>query len=303
MKSTEARAESRENRELERLTRAIAGRSPDDFRPYGSLVPKELDWFKPHPANAVFNAAKTERYWRDLERDIREAGRIIDPVVALPDGTLIEGHSRITIARKLSEEGVQLGRVQTVVIDLSTEEAERRVYLGNLSRFELDEDTRLVLYAKVWPDYYLDAKPGRPKKGDTVSSFQENLQVTKREEIATATGRSERQVRRDRSIIQDATELARAQGRSHPNVEDIHAARQGALSDRRKKHASASSRVGEPNGRMPQGVVTVQLTYDEVDEIVQALSARPSPHSAEIAQRLKVMARSVQDSMPHQEEL
>ena len=130
-----------------------------------------LDRFKLHPSNHVFDSAKTDTYWRDLRRDILEAGAIMNPVITLPDGTLLEGHSRIRVAREFTAEGKNLGPipVRVVASPITPEEAERRVYLGNLSRFELDDDTRLNLHRKIWPGYFLAANPGHPMGGDTVS--------------------------------------------------------------------------------------------------------------------------------------
>ncbi len=292
MRSAQERVAQREARELERLTSGMAGRTTDDLRLAGSPVSKQLDWFKAHPANSVFDVAKSPRYWRDLERDIREAGRIIDPVVALPDGTLVEGHSRITIARKLAAAGVDLGRIPTVILDLSAEEAERRVYLGNLSRFELDVDTRLALYLKVWPDYYLEARAGRPKKGDTVSPFSERSGVARREEIAAATGRSERQVKRDRAVIRDAVELARSEGKTAPGVEEIRSARETASKKRREGGSVARPPAQEAYTTAP--IVVVELTSEEVDEIVRVLSENPSPseRSRRIVEKLMSAPRT-----------
>src|SRR5208337_5641561 len=101
---------------------------------------------------------------------------------------LIEGESRLTIARKLSSEGLldfDLLPVRIIKGELSADDQRKRLYLGNLSRFEIDEDTRLTLYAKVWPDFYLAerTKGGRPTKNrDTVSRFSHTTK-----EIAEAT--------------------------------------------------------------------------------------------------------------------
>jgi len=292
MKTAEQRAADRHAVELARLTGGMAGRSPQDLRPSEEPVAKQLDWFKPHPANAVFDAAKTARYWRDLERDIREAGRIIDPVIALPDGTLIEGHSRITVARKLAREGVELGRILTVILDLSPEEAERRVLLGNLSRFELDEDTRLALYVRVWSDYYLEAKPGRPRKGDTVSPFSDGTAATRREDIAAATGKSVRQVARDRAVIREATERARSEGRPAPEVEDIHAARVNAAGRRKDKALRPVASLLHAHG------IVVEVTAADLAEIIAALSAEPSRKREKIIEKLTAAERAFQGHVP-----
>ena len=45
------------------------------------------------------------------------------------------------------------------------------MYLGNLSRFELDDDTRLTLQAKVWPGFYgKEGKAGRPGRASVAGS-------------------------------------------------------------------------------------------------------------------------------------
>lgn len=197
-----------------------------------------LDRFKPHPSNHVFDSAKTDTYWRDLRRDILEAGAIINPVITLPDGTLLEGHSRIRIARELAAEGKNLGPipVRVVASPITPEEAERRVYLGNLSRFELDDDTRLNLYRKIWPGYFLAANPGHPRGGDTVSP------PPTKSEIAAATGKSPRQVQRDRQVVRNAVQIAKKKGKPDADDEDIREARKKAAS-RRKVPVKASGRV------------------------------------------------------------
>jgi len=278
MKTPEQRAAERESRELSKLTSGIAGRSTEDLRPPQAPVPKQIDWFKPHPANSVFDTSKSATYWRDLKRDIREAGRIIDPVIALPDGTLIEGHSRIRVAKELATEGINLGRIPTVILDLAPEDAERRVYLGNLSRFELDEDTRLTLYAKVWPDYYIEAKPGRPNKGDTVSP------PIRRADIAAATGKSERQVKRDRAIIQEAAQRARAKGKPAPDTEEIREARAKASAKRKEKGH-------RPLPYQAIGIV-VELTPSDVKVLLSLLKSLPDSQGREITEKIQKATRT-----------
>ena len=195
-----------------------------------------LDRFKAHSSNHIFDSSKTEAYWRDLRRDILEAGAIINPVIALPDGTLLEGHSRLRILGELAAEGKDLGKVPVRIVasPITPEEAERRVYLGNLSRFELDDDTRLSLYAKVWPGYFLEkpSKGGRlPAKVDTVSTFP-------KERIAEATGKSPRQVQRDRQTVRKAGRIAKKKGKQGIDAEDIQEARKKIAAPRRVKHGS-----------------------------------------------------------------
>src|SRR5208282_1709171 len=119
--------------------------------------------------------------------------------------------------------------VRIIKGELSAEEQRKRLYLGNLSRFEIDEDTRLTLYAKVWPGYFLDAKTGRPEKGDTVSPFSTKA------EIAAATGKSERQVQRDRAVVLTARKIALGSGKAEADTEDIRRAREKENAQRRTK--------------------------------------------------------------------
>jgi hypothetical protein len=198
-----------------------------------------LDRFKDHPSNHVFESSKTESYWRDLRRDILDAGAIINPVIALPDGTLLEGHSRIRIARELETEGKPLGKipVRIVASPITPAEAERRVYLGNLSRFELDDDTRLTLYAKVWPDYFQAKTQANTKGGDTVSP------PATKAEIAAATGKSPRQVQRDGQIVRTAAHIAQKKGKSEADRDDIREARKKAASKRKATTKADSDHV------------------------------------------------------------
>ncbi len=192
-----------------------------------------LSWFKDHPGNHVFDAAKeaTPGYWRDLRRDIAEARAIINPVIALMDGTILEGHSRIKVARELVAEVPSLAKIPTrlVASKITPEEAERRLYLGNLSRFEMDENTRLSLYAKTWPGYFLSDQAGG---GDTVSPPPTKAQV------AAATGKSERQIIRDKGIVKEAVRIAQEEGKDTPEPQHVALAREKTNNQRTDKHKS-----------------------------------------------------------------
>jgi uncharacterized protein YecA (UPF0149 family) len=92
----------------------------------------------------------------------------------------------------------------------------------------VDEDTRLLLYAKIWQGYYRD---------DTVSP----LQVSKAE-IAQAIGKSERQVVRDKRIVEKAAVMAQAE-RREMGVQDIQAARQERNQARRERVPTLAEKV------------------------------------------------------------
>jgi len=183
---------------------------------------------------------KTPEYWADLKKDIREAGAILTPLHALPDGTILAGHSRWKIAGELRTEGLDLRRLPVLIVasPITPEEAERRVYLDNLTRFEIDEDTRLVLWAKVWPGYYL-------MRGDTVSP------PISKAEIARATGQSERQVQRDAALVRSATALAKTEGKSAPEAIHLRKAREEANTKRREKEGDFLTLAKKTTLKMP----------------------------------------------------
>ena len=245
MKSLEERQAEREARDIATLTAPRAGYIPEITAepPTASPVIQglklsevffwPLDRFKPHPSNNVFDSAKTETYWRDLKRDILEAGAILNPLIALPDGTLLEGHSRLRIAHELKDESHDLGKIPVRMVSspITPEEAERRMYLGNLSRFELDEDTRLDLYAKVWPGYY----KAPPSKGGRPSEKPDHRDTVSAPQIAKDIGKSIPQVKRDRALYRDAAKIAAEKNNPSPGVEEIREARKRAASKRKQK--------------------------------------------------------------------
>lgn len=254
----EARKAEREAALIANLSGPRTGYSPAMLKPAHEAAPaveglelsdlqtKPLDWFRPNPVNHVFDALKTPDYWKALKKDIAEARTILNPVIALPDGTLIEGHSRVKVAKELKAEGVDLGRVPVLIVasPISQEEAERRVYLGNLSRFEIDEDTRLALYAKIWPGYFLadPGKGGRPKNPDTVAEFSAPQKKddtvsgfpSTAEAIGKATGKSSRQIIRDRGTVRQAAEIAKNEGKAAPDAGHIRKVREAENAKRRE---------------------------------------------------------------------
>jgi hypothetical protein len=273
----EARAGARKAAAIANLSAPRTGYRPEMLRPSAEAAPslstqglelselqtKPANWFKPNPANTVFDRLKTPSYWDALKRDIREARAIINPIIALQDGTILEGHSRVKVARELLDEGLDLGRLPVLLVasHITPEEAERRVYLGNLSRFEIDEDTRLALYVKVWPEYYLteSSNRGRPKNTDTVSDF------STAKSVARATGQSTRQVERDRATVRAAQVLAKAEGKGAPEAAHIRKVRAEANTERRRSSVRTESRA-----KTTQRSVVLKLTAEELEALYAA---------------------------------
>ena len=203
--------------------------SPIEYRDPGELSPS--------PYNAVFDRLKGDSYWSSLRRDIEEAGAITDPLLILPDGEIVSGHSRQKVALKLLSEGrmeFQKVPVRVLLSELTDSEKRKRVYLGNLSRFEVDANTRLHLYAEIYPEYFgEERKAGEKTDTVSVSAIAEDLGVT------------ERQVRRERAIFQAATKQAAEQGREKPVVEDLAEAR-AQENQRRKAKQTDTVSVSSP---------------------------------------------------------
>lgn len=200
--------------------------------------------FHDHPDNeAYFNTFKTPGYWRELKKDISEAGQILEPVLVTLDDIIISGHSRRKIALELLAEGREEFAkipVRQILVPMDKEEIKRRVLLANLSRFEIDADTRLMLYAEVYPHYY---KSGG---GDTVSPPEDAQTVP---QIAKDTGQSKRGVQRGRADYQAAEKIAKKDGRKHPVREDIEKARKEKNKKRRNKTKGGGDTVSPPKKR------------------------------------------------------
>lgn len=163
------------------------------------IVYKPASWFRLNPSNEVFRSLKTEQYLADLEADIRENG-VTDNLVAMPDGLILSGESRVICSQRIDPE--KRLPVRLVLSDLEPAEQEKRLILSNLLRFEIPENLRLMLYRKVG----LFSEVSRP-------------------EAAEVMGKSLRQVKRDAAIIKDAEALAAEDGRAEPEAADIEAAR------------------------------------------------------------------------------
>jgi hypothetical protein len=204
----------------------------------GPLIYKPASWFCRNPDNQVFDTLKQTQsgYFENLRRDIKEAGAILNPLIATTSGLLIEGHSRLTVAMEL---GITQLPCRLILSDLGADDLRKRVYLGNLSRFEIDEHTRLALYTTIWPDFFTKVgQPGRKSDhGDTnggtgISDHGDPIQA---KDLAEVLGKSEPQIKRDRARAVKATKLARANGRDLPTPDDVRAASEEENEVRRGK--------------------------------------------------------------------
>lgn len=218
------------------------------------------------PHNEPFKALKDSEYMDRLQRDIADAGEITEPLLITPDGEIVSGHSRRDIALRLELDRVP---VRIIEAELSEQDKKSRVYLANLSRFEIDKDTRLQLYAEIYPEYFNRGETVSPQdtRGDTVSP------KPRRADIAQAMGVSERQVKNERAVYEEARKTA---GGKNPDREAIAAARKKKNEARKTKQqtpsGSAQSRPKTTKAQEPprweQDEVEVSLENTSKQELI-----------------------------------
>lgn len=193
------------------------------------IVYKPINFFIENPINVVFEKLKDEAYFERLKKDIDETRAILNPLITMKDGMIIEGHSRLLVAKQLEEEGKELGRlpVRIILSALNEDEMKRRVYLGNLSRFEISEDAKILMYAEIWPDYFQSSvKPGKKSDhGETISV----------KELSAVIGKSAPQIKRDKAIYRDTVKRVQK-----PTAEDIRQSRK-TLNEKRKRKTKGVS--------------------------------------------------------------
>jgi hypothetical protein len=251
---------------------------------------KPLSWFKTNPINRFFQEVKTDQYWKDLEADIRNTGFIRDALLAMPDGTLLSGESRVTVCRKLAEEGIS-GLdplpVRITINMLSEQEQTETIFLENLSRFELDEDTRVLAYKKIWPGYFSATKL---KPGPKAENQQPEPTV---QDIAAATGKSERQLQRDRKLLMEAEAEASKEGKQEPERKHVESARQKKAAERREK---SKAQKPKPTVAKQQASKTFPvnfgLTLAESEKLLAIMSNNPDAATRKLIERLRNARRS-----------
>lgn len=194
----------------------------------------------PSPYNKVFEHLKTKEYYDELRHDIEAAGAITDPLITLKDGTVVSGHSRLQIAKELLESGNEHFRrvpVRTIENALTDDEIKKRVYRSNLARFEIDADTRVLLHANLYPDFYKPSKLPRRTENES--------QRNTAERVAEDSGISKRQIANERRLYQDALLLAKQQGREEPLPADIAEIRKQVNNTRRNRKREVDNKTRE----------------------------------------------------------
>jgi hypothetical protein len=164
------------------------------------IIQKKIDFFKDNKSNKIFQDLKTDSYYENLKRDLIENQGIENPVIAHENGTLVEGHSRIKILKELITEGKlpKTYNVPTIIYKGTEEEGTKRLILGNLNRFEIDPDTRTLLFARVYPGYY-DPENNTKQVGRVTVTPPPT-----KKDIAKATGQSEETIKKGKQLVKKA---------------------------------------------------------------------------------------------------
>lgn len=194
-----------------------------------TTVLKNISFFKEHEENKVFDSQKDPSYWKNLKRDIEENKGIENPVISFNDGTLIEGHSRIQVLRELIQDGKlpKDYKVPTIFFNGSRDEGRKRLILGNLNRFEIDSNTRTLLFAKIYPEYFAPEEGGAHGEPPT------------RKAVSDEMGLSESQAKKEKALIQQAKkETGKTLDKITP--EDIKKQREKKNEERKKKASQTS---------------------------------------------------------------
>jgi ParB-like chromosome segregation protein Spo0J len=114
--------------------------------PVKDIEPSKLH---PNPKNAQYFRTETSDYFERLTEDVRKRG-IIVPLIAQQDGTLLAGHNRWEIAKRLNLKFVP---VQYLASELSEEEAREFVVKDNLLRRQFSSSEWLEIYQQLYPNF------------------------------------------------------------------------------------------------------------------------------------------------------
>jgi ParB-like nuclease domain len=169
---------------------------------------------QPNPLNDVFDDVKNADYLLALKNDIKSHG-ILNALIATKSGLLIEGHSRLSVAKLL---GLPSVPVRYILSDLSDEALKERLYMANLQRFEISKDQRLKLFGELYSHIFYDEHAPIP------------------ESLAATMQLSPSQVRNEKQLLLRALATKRAKhDTSAVTVAEIKEARNDANRIRRDK--------------------------------------------------------------------
>jgi hypothetical protein len=109
----------------------------------------DVKQLKPSPYNGKFFKVESRQYFDSLHDDIKKRG-ILVPLIAKPDGTLLAGHNRLTVAKSLKIKRVP---VQYVQGKLTAQQEKEFIIKDNLLRRHLTYEERVALYRKIFKNF------------------------------------------------------------------------------------------------------------------------------------------------------
>lgn len=163
--------------------------------PVKDVEPSKL---QPNPKNTEIFRTESSEYFERLTEDIRKRG-IIVPLIAEQNGTILAGHNRWEIAKRLHLKFVP---VQYVASELSEEEAREFVIKDNLLRRQFSSQEWLEIYKQLYPNFderlakHGQRATAKTIRVDNVHSEENGNNILTAERIAADTGQSKAAVQK-----------------------------------------------------------------------------------------------------------
>jgi ParB-like chromosome segregation protein Spo0J len=163
--------------------------------PVKDVEPSKL---QPNPKNTEIFRTESSEYFERLTEDIRKRG-IIVPLIAEQNGTILAGHNRWEIAKRLHLKFVP---VQYVASELSEEEAREFVIKDNLLRRQFSSQEWLEIYKQLYPNFderlakHGQRATAKTIRVDNVHSEENGNDILTAERIAADTGQSKAAVQK-----------------------------------------------------------------------------------------------------------
>lgn len=163
--------------------------------PVKDVEPSKL---QPNPKNTEIFRTESSEYFERLTEDIRKRG-IIVPLIAEQNGTILAGHNRWEIAKRLHLKFVP---VQYVASELSEEEAREFVIKDNLLRRQFSSQEWLEIYKQLYPNFderlakHGQRATAKTIRVDNVHSEENGNDILTAERIAADTGQSKSAVQK-----------------------------------------------------------------------------------------------------------
>lgn len=220
----------------------------------------------PNPLNSTFDEIKNPQYLESLKADITHHG-IVNALIITKSSLLIEGHSRLIIAKELNLKSVP---VRIILTELSDQALKERVYLGNLNRFEISKDARTKMFADLYPHIFYHAESSIP------------------EALAKQMGLSTSQVRNERQLLLLAKQIKEEHNDcSALTTHDIRLAR-SKINQLRRERERLKRMQWQPVDQLPQ------KPFENLTSMPLFLSheeTRPNTDNLDITQEYKLFSQ------------